>query len=119
MELLQPLCQEYLQIKPHNQLLKQLQVILLQHCKWENQQIKNLVKKFENKDTSGAVNFGIKCIRCLLACFEKCIRYINRNAFTIVALKGSDFCPAAADAFALIFRNPARFGIVGGKYKIK
>ena len=51
MELLQPQCQEYLQIKPHNQLLKQLQVILLQHCKWENQQIKNLVKKFENKDS--------------------------------------------------------------------
>ena len=51
MELLQPLCLEYLQIKPHNQLLKQLQVILLQHCHWENQQIKNLVKEFENKDS--------------------------------------------------------------------
>ena len=47
-------------------------------------------------------------------CFEKCIRYLNRNAYTIVALKGKDFCPAAIDAFGLIFRNPVRFAVVGG-----
>lgn len=74
-----------------------------------------LASKIEGKaGTEGAVSFGIKCIRCCLACFEKCIRYLNRNAYTVIALKGIDFCPAALDVFGLIIRNPVRFAVVGG-----
>jgi hypothetical protein len=53
-------------------------------------------------------------LRCCLWCFEKCVAFINKNAYICTNMTGKSFFPAAADAVGLILRNPIRFGIVGG-----
>jgi hypothetical protein len=45
-------------------------------------------------------------------CIEKCIKFLNKNAYIQVALLGKNFCVSAKNAFLLIARNFARFGVV-------
>lgn len=53
-----------------------------------------------------------RATQCCLWCLEKCIRYLNKNAYIQIALLGKGFCVSAQAAFYLIFRNMARFGAV-------
>lgn len=55
---------------------------------------------------------ALKIVQCCLWCFEKCLKYLNKNAYIQVALMGKGFCTSAKAAFFLIFRNMARFGAV-------
>jgi solute carrier family 44 protein 1 (choline transporter-like protein)/choline transporter-like protein 2/4/5 len=57
-------------------------------------------------------------ISWLLYCFEKCIKFINKNAYIQVALLGTNFCTSAKAAFQLILRNFARFGLIGALGKV-
>jgi len=43
-----------------------------------------------------------------LWCVEKCIKFVNKNAYIYIALKGTTFCTAAKDVFKLIFVNCRR-----------
>ncbi|VDI74941.1 solute carrier family 44 (choline transporter-like protein), member 2/4/5 [Mytilus galloprovincialis] len=52
--------------------------------------------------------FLIKCMKCCFWCLEKFIKFLNRNAYIMIAVYGRSFCPAAKDAFFLIFRNVVR-----------
>jgi len=52
------------------------------------------------------------CCQCCLWCFEKCIRFINKNAYIQTAIFGKPFCASARDAFYLILRNMGRIGAV-------
>eukprot|EP00928_Gymnodinium_smaydae_P087023 TRINITY_DN71386_c0_g1_i1.p1 TRINITY_DN71386_c0_g1~~TRINITY_DN71386_c0_g1_i1.p1 ORF type:complete len:959 (-),score=180.30 TRINITY_DN71386_c0_g1_i1:83-2959(-) len=54
----------------------------------------------------------LKVVQCLLWCFEKCIKFLNKNAYIQIALLGTNFCTSAKAAFYLIFRNMLRFGTV-------
>merc|ERR1712222_247637 len=45
-------------------------------------------------------------------CFEKCIRFLNKNAYIQCAILGTNFCVSAKNAFFLILRNITRFGTV-------
>lgn len=47
---------------------------------------------------------------CCLACLQKLIELINRNAYIVIAIEGSSFCPAAAKAIKLLVSNSARIG---------
>lgn len=38
---------------------------------------------------------GLKCGICCFYCLEKFIRYLNHNAYTIIAIEGVHFCKAA------------------------
>lgn len=53
-----------------------------------------------------------KAIQCCLWCFEKCMKFLNKNAYIQVALMGTNFCTSAKKAFFLILRNMVRFGTV-------
>merc|ERR1719464_242023 len=53
-------------------------------------------------------------IRCCLDCFDRFIRYLNRNAYIYMALSGESFCSSAINAFLLILKNAAKFGFVEG-----
>jgi len=53
-----------------------------------------------------------KALRCILWCAEKCIKFLNKNAYIQVAILGTNFCKSAKNAFMLITRNFARFGVV-------
>ena len=46
--------------------------------------------------------------KCCFWCLEKFIRFINRNAYIMCAVKSSNFCKSARDAFNLLMRNLMR-----------
>jgi hypothetical protein len=54
----------------------------------------------------------MKCLQYCLWCIEKCIKFLNKNAYIQIALLGKNFCVSAKNAFYLIARNFARFGVV-------
>ena len=53
-------------------------------------------------------------IRCCLDCFDRFIRYLNRNAYIYMALSGESFCSSALNSFILILKNAAKFAFVEG-----
>ena len=48
-------------------------------------------------------------MECCLDCFERFIRFININAYIIIAVTGKSFCSSAHEAFYMIVKNPIRF----------
>lgn len=38
---------------------------------------------------------GLKCCICCFWFLEKFIRYLNHNAYTVIAIESVNFCPAA------------------------
>jgi len=54
----------------------------------------------------------LKCVQCCIWCFEKCVKFLNKNAYIQIALLGKNFCTSAKAAFFLILRNALRFGTV-------
>jgi len=51
-------------------------------------------------------------IQCYLACLERCIKFLNKNAYIQIALSGKSFCFAAKDAFFFILSNMMRVATV-------
>jgi len=58
--------------------------------------------------TDGFVKNLLWFCKCCLWCLEKFIRFINRNAYIMCAVKSSNFCKSARDAFNLLMRNVVR-----------
>lgn len=58
------------------------------------------------------MQYVMRCIQCCLWCIEKCVKFLNKNAYIQVAILGTNFCTSAKNAFMLIGRNFARFGVV-------
>jgi choline transporter-like protein 2/4/5 len=56
----------------------------------------------------------VKYTRCCLACFERFIRFITKNAFIMMAITGEGFCTSAHQAFYLILRSSAQYAITHG-----
>ena len=52
-------------------------------------------------------------IQCCLWCIEKCMKFINKNAYIQTAIFGYSFCKAARCAFFLILRNIVRIAALG------
>lgn len=47
----------------------------------------------------------------LLDCLERFIKFISKNAYIQIAITGKNFCASAWNAFMLILKNFARFGV--------
>jgi len=56
--------------------------------------------------------YTLRCLQCYVGCFERFIKFLNKNAYIQIALSGKAFCGAAKDAFVLIAGNPLRMGVV-------
>jgi hypothetical protein len=54
----------------------------------------------------------LKCAQCCLWCFEKSVKFLNKNAYIQTALHGTSFCTSAKNAFMLILSNAVRFAVV-------
>jgi hypothetical protein len=67
------------------------------------------------KQAEAQKNFVMQCImRCaqyLLWCLEKCMKFMTKNAYIQVAIKGTNFCTSAKAVFFLLLKNFARFGV--------
>ncbi|XP_010743276.1 choline transporter-like protein 2 isoform X2 [Larimichthys crocea] len=66
------------------------------------------LKGAENKCTK----FLLCCLKCCFWCLEKCIKFLNRNAYIMVAIYGKNFCTSARDAFFLLMRNLIRVAVL-------
>ena len=51
-------------------------------------------------------------IQCCMWCVEKCMKFLNKNAYIQTAIFGYSFCKAARKAFFLILRNILRIAAV-------
>lgn len=49
--------------------------------------------------------FILRCLACCMWCLEKCLKYINKNAYIITNLHGYPFCSAAWTAFNDLLSN--------------
>lgn len=56
--------------------------------------------------------FFLKCLKCCFWCLEKFLRFLNRNAYIMIAIHGRNFCLSAKKAFMLILRNVVRVVVV-------
>ena len=48
------------------------------------------------------------CCQCCLWCFEKVVKFLNKNAYIQTAIFGTSFCRSAREAFSLIVRNAGK-----------
>lgn len=62
-----------------------------------------LQKKAEEWDSSIAKAI-VCCFQCCFYCLEKCMRFMNKNAYIQTAIFGTSFCTSAKEAFFLILR---------------
>jgi len=64
------------------------------------------------KSNSKTAEFCAKSCVCCLWCLEKFIKYVNFNAYTIIAIEGKSFCASAQKAFILIMENALRIATI-------
>ncbi|KAK3090735.1 hypothetical protein FSP39_014173, partial [Pinctada imbricata] len=70
-----------------------------------------LQKKFKNSENECA-KYCLKCCICCLWCLEKCLKYLNQNAYTVIAIRGSNFCSSAKKAFMTLVSNALRVAAI-------
>lgn len=58
--------------------------------------------------------FILCCLKCCFYCLEKCIKFITKNAYIMLAIYGRNFCFSAKDAFFTIMRNVVRAAVLDG-----
>uniref|UniRef100_A0A3Q3ESN3 Choline transporter-like protein n=1 Tax=Labrus bergylta TaxID=56723 RepID=A0A3Q3ESN3_9LABR len=79
-------------------------------------QIIRVLLEYLDHKLKGAHNkftkFLLCCLKCCFWCLEKCIKFLNRNAYIMVAIYGKNFCTAAKDAFFLLMRNMIRVAVL-------
>ncbi|XP_019905474.1 choline transporter-like protein 2 isoform X2 [Esox lucius] len=61
---------------------------------------------------NGCAKFLLSCLKCCFWCLEKFIKFLNRNAYIMVAIYGKSFCTSAKDAFFLLMRNIVRVAVL-------
>uniref|UniRef100_A0A8C5J9Q6 Choline transporter-like protein n=1 Tax=Junco hyemalis TaxID=40217 RepID=A0A8C5J9Q6_JUNHY len=55
--------------------------------------------------------FLLCCLKCCFWCLEKFLKFINRNAYIMIAIYGKNFCTSAKEAFFLLMRNVVRIPV--------
>ncbi|XP_045915582.1 choline transporter-like protein 4 [Micropterus dolomieu] len=75
-------------------------------------QIARMILEYIDHKTKAAQNpcarFILCCMKCCLWCLEKFIKFLNRNAYIMIAIYGKNFCVSAKNAFSLLMRNIIR-----------
>lgn len=70
------------------------------------------------QEAAGATNpiliLILKCFNCCVECFERFIRYLNKNAYVYISMSGENFFYSCREAYFLIIRNAFRFSLVEG-----
>ncbi|XP_075943869.1 choline transporter-like protein 5-B isoform X1 [Anarhichas minor] len=56
--------------------------------------------------------FMLCCLKCCFWCLERFIKFINRNAYIMIAIYGKSFCTSSRDAFCLLMRNVIRVAVL-------
>lgn len=56
--------------------------------------------------------FMLCCLKCCFWCLERFIKFMNRNAYIMIAIYGKSFCTSSRDAFCLLMRNVIRVAVL-------
>jgi hypothetical protein len=87
--------------------LGSLIVAIIQLVKYYLEYLAEQQKKVKNK----LMELVFRCLAYVIYCVEKCVKFLNKNAYIQIAILGKKFCLAAKDAFWLIFRNAGRIAV--------
>jgi choline transporter-like protein 2/4/5 len=60
------------------------------------------------KQNNRALQYLLCVVQCCMWCFEKFMKFLNKNAYIQTAIYGYSFCKAARSAFFLLLRNILR-----------
>ncbi|XP_041032960.1 choline transporter-like protein 2 isoform X2 [Carcharodon carcharias] len=75
-------------------------------------QVIRVILEYIDQKVKGAKNklaqFILSCLKCCFWCLEKFLKFLNRNAYIMVAIYGKNFCTSARNAFFLLMRNIIR-----------
>lgn len=75
-----------------------------------------IILEYLDHKLKGAQNrvarFLLKCLKCCFWCLERFIKFLNRNAYIMIAIYGKNFCTSAKEAFFLLMRNILRVAVL-------
>ncbi|KAM6971976.1 choline transporter-like protein 1 [Aplochiton taeniatus] len=78
--------------------------------------IPRLILTYVHNQLKGKENACARCMVkaciCCLWCLEKCLTYLNQNAYTATAINNTDFCTSARDALAILIANALRVAAI-------
>ncbi|XP_007890210.1 choline transporter-like protein 1 [Callorhinchus milii] len=67
--------------------------------------------KLKGKENACARCMLKSCI-CCLWCLEKCLNFLNQNAYTATAINSTSFCTSAREAFVILVENALRVAAI-------
>ncbi|XP_061539246.1 choline transporter-like protein 5 [Phycodurus eques] len=70
-----------------------------------------LDQKLKQSQTAFA-RFMLFCLKYCFWCLERFIKFLNRNAYIMIAIYGKSFCTSSKDAFFLLLRNVVRVAVL-------
>lgn len=56
----------------------------------------------------------LNCVKCCLACFEKIVEFLNKNAYVDIAMTSNNYCTAVREAIGVISRLPVAMAVLNG-----
>ncbi|XP_067057187.1 choline transporter-like protein 4 isoform X1 [Acropora muricata] len=58
------------------------------------------------------IKFILCCCKCCFWCLEKILKFLNKNAYIVIAIHGKNFCSSAREAFKLLLENVLRVAAI-------
>ncbi|XP_037530870.1 choline transporter-like protein 1 [Nematolebias whitei] len=78
--------------------------------------IPRIILTYIHSQLKGKENACARCMLkacvCCLWCLEKCLAYLNQNAYTATAINSTNFCTSACDAFVILVENALRVAAI-------
>ncbi|KAM3866924.1 choline transporter-like protein 1 [Diretmus argenteus] len=78
--------------------------------------IPRLILMYIHNQLKGKENACARCMLktciCCLWCLEKCLNYLNQNAYAATAINSTGFCTSARDAFVILVENALRVAAI-------
>ncbi|XP_053558594.1 choline transporter-like protein 1 isoform X2 [Bombina bombina] len=78
--------------------------------------IPRMILMYIQSQLKGKENACARCMLksciCCLWCLEKCLTYINQNAYTATAINSTNFCTSAKDALVILVENVLRVATI-------
>ena len=89
-----------------------LLLTIVKFIKWFLAYLQRKVYK-QGFDGNKMVKFVCGCVGCYVRCFERFIKFLDKNALIAMAYSSKSFCACAKDVLALMLTNAARFIALG------
>ncbi|KAF0040244.1 hypothetical protein F2P81_008479 [Scophthalmus maximus] len=78
--------------------------------------IPRLLLMYIHQQLKGKENACARCLLrtciCCLWCLEKCLNFLNQNAYAATAINSTSFCTSARDAFVILVENALRVATI-------